>query len=258
MMLLVALAHAGLLDGFEPSERHLETCRIAVEEAAEASRVAQVHGVWKACLGEAERLGYGDITEGLRAAVAVSAAEVEAEPQRLSAPHRWAVAVLGEAARWTNVTFPTDRVRQVFRQWMEVDEGRAYAEPIRNVSVNWRIPVAAADEQVVRRYVEDAGLRWVAPGDATADVIVSARLERVETDGEGSAQGTLRRVVRTLAVERVRLPARARTLKGFTVSSTSESPTAAEAGDSALRITADAAAQRLLLRLLGELFPPAD
>jgi hypothetical protein len=252
---LVALAHAGLLDSLEPADRHLETCRIVVEEAEAGGKVEQVHGVWRACLAEAERLGYTDIVDGLRAEVAVTAAQAEADPIRVSEPHRWAVSVLAEAARWSNVTFPTDVVRKVFRQWMEVDEGRAFAEPIRSVSVNWRIPVAAEDEQVVRRYVEDAGLKWVAPGDPSADVILAARLERAETNGEGSAQGTLRRVIRTLAVERVRLPATARTLKGFTVSSTAESPTADEAAEKALRVTSDAAAQRLLLRLLGELFP---
>jgi hypothetical protein len=258
MMGLLAFAFAGLIDGLEPSERHIETCRIAVEEAETAGNVTQAHGVWKACLGEAERLGYADLTEGLRAILAVTAAEVEAEPIRVSQPHRWSVAVLTEAAAWSTVTFPTDIVRRVFRQWMEVDEGRAFAEPIRSVSVNWKLPIRDEDEQVVRRYLEDAGLKWVAPGDATADVILFARLDRAETNGEGSAQGTLVRITRTLAVERARLPARSVTLKGFTVSASAESPGADEAAELALRVAADAAAQRLLLRLLGELFPPVD
>ena len=258
MILLLSMAWAGLLDALDPAERHLETCRIAVGEAEEAEKVSQVHGVWKACLGEAERLGYAELAGGLKAEVAVSAAEVEAEPLRTAEPHRWAVAVLGEAAQWTSVTLPTDRVRRIFRRWMELDEGRAYAEPIRSISVNWRLPVGEMDEQVVRRHVEDAGLKWVQPGDPTADVIVTARLEQAETSGDESAQGTLRKVVRTLSIERLRLPARDRTLKGFVVSSAAESPTAGEAADAALRVTADTAAQRLLLRLLCELFPPAD
>ncbi len=258
MIALLAVAFAGLIDALEPSERHLETCRIAVEEAEEVAKGDQAHGVWKACLGEAERLGYTDIVDGLRAIVAVSGAVVEADPLRSTQPHRWSVAVLSEAAQWANATFPTDIVRRVFRQWMEVDEGRAFAEPIRTVSVHWKLPVHPEDEQIVRRYIEDAGLKWVAPGHASADTILFARLDRAETDGDSSAQGTLRRVSRTLVVEKVRLPARSTSLKGFTVSATAESPTGDEAAERALRVTADAAAQRLLLRLLGELFPPQD
>lgn len=252
-LFFVGLASAGLLDSMTAADRHLETCKLAAAEAEEKVDLERVHGVWKACLGEAQRLGYAELEPSLKAEVAVTAARVEAEPLRSGQPHRWALAVLGEAARWSTADFPSDVVRHTFRAWMTTDEGRAYVDPVRTVSVVWEAPVSPADEEVVRRFVEDAGLRWAAAGSADTDSTVYARLGQRIQGGASSSQGQLQVARTELVVSRVRVRAEDATLKGFTVSASSEAAEAAEAQDRALRLVADAAAQRLLLRLLGVL-----
>lgn len=254
MLALYSLAAAGLLDEMSPADRHLETCKLAASDAADRADLTREVGVWKACLGEARRLGYTELESSLQAEVAVGGARVEAEPLRVAQPHRWATGVLSEAARWSTADFPSDVVRRTFRAWMTTDEGRAYVDPVRAVSVVWETAIDPRAEEVLRRFVEDAGLRWAAAGSPEADSTVFARLDRKVQGGAQSAQGQLQLVRTELVVARVRVKARDATLKGFTVSADAEAAEVAEAEDKALRVVADATAQRLLLRLLGELF----
>lgn len=251
MILLLPAALAGLLDSLSEADRHLETCKLAAEDAEGKADLGRVHGVWKACLGEAQRLGYAELESSLKAEIAVSAARVAAEPLRADQPHRWALSVLSEAARWSTADFPSDVVRRTFRAWMTTDEGRAYVDPVRTVSVVWEAPTGPKEEEVLRRYVEDAGLRWAAAGSPDTDSTVFARLEQRIDGGAATAQGQLKVAQTELVISRVRVKAVDATLKGFTVSATAEAADAADAEDQALRQVADATAQRLLLRLLG-------
>ena len=256
LLLHLSGAQAGLLDAMSDADRHLETCKIAAEEAEAVDAWERLWGVWKACLGEAKRREFAELLPGLEAEVAVSGALVHAASIRTTEPHRWAVEVLSEAARWSNTAFPTDVVRRTFRAWMETDEGGAFVEPVRTVTVPWEAPVDAGMEGVIRRYVEDAGLKWTTPGDPKADTVLTARLDVVNAGGESSAQGQLVLSTTTLTVSRVRFKSRSDADKGFAVSASAESPLAADATDRALRTTAEAASQRLLLRVLGVLFAP--
>ncbi len=251
---LWGLAQAGLLDALSDSDRHLEACKLAASEAEEGGDVTRVQGVWKACLGEATRLGYPDLETSLRAEISVGVERVAAESLRESQPHRWALRVLEVAAEWSTADFPSDVVRRTFRSWMGTDEGRAYVDPVRAVTVVWEAPVAPAVEEVIRRYIEDAGLKWANPGSPDTDCTVFARLDARPEGGASSAQGQLVVVRTTLEVSRVRIRARDATLKGFSATASAESPDQKEAEDRALRSVADATAQRLLLRLLGALF----
>lgn len=256
LLLFVSGADAGLLDGMTEADRHLETCKIAAEEAEAGEAWERLWGMWKACLAEAKRREFAELLPGLEAEVAVSGALVQASAIRTTQPHRWAVDVLSEAARWSNTEFPTDIVRRTFRAWMETDEGRAFVERVRTVSITWETPVDAANEGVIRRYVEDVGLKWTTPGDPKADTVLTARLDVINSGGESSAQGQLVLSTTTLTVSRVRFKSRSDADKGFAVSASAESPLAADATDRALRTTAEAASQRLLLRVLGVLFEP--
>ncbi|MSQ02477.1 MAG: hypothetical protein EXR71_11400 [Myxococcales bacterium] len=252
--LVVGLVHAGLLDALSDSDRHLEACKLAAADAEENGDVSRVSGVWKACLGEATRLGYVDLETSLKAEISVGIERVAAESLRETEPHRWAQRVLEVAAQWSTADFPSDVVRRTFRSWMGTDEGRAYVDPVRAVSIVWEAPVAPRVEEVVRRYIEDAGLKWAAPGSPDTDCTVFARLDARPEGGASSAQGQLVVVRTSLQVSRVRIRARDATLKGFSVTASAESPDRTEAEDRALRSVADATAQRLLLRLLGALF----
>ncbi len=250
----VGMVHAGLLDALSDSDRHLEACKLAASDAEDKGDVARVQGVWKACLGEATRLGYLDLETSLKAEISVGLERVEADSLREKDPHRWALRVLEVAAEWSTADFPSDVVRRTFRTWMGTDEGRAYVDPVRAVSIVWEAPIAPGVEEVIRRYIEDAGLKWAAPGSPTTDCTVFARLDARPEGGASSAQGQLVVVRTTLEVSRVRIRARDVTLKGFSATASAESPDQAEAADRALRSVADATAQRLLLRLLGALF----
>ena len=254
LILTFSVAKAGLLDSMGPGDRHLGMCRIAAEEAEAAESWDRLWGIWKACLAESKRLGFTELQLGLEGEVAVSQALLHAAPMRVADPHRWALEVLSEASRWATAEFPTDIVRRTFRAWMETDEGRAYVEPVRHISVTWETHVDPVLEQVIRRYVEDAGLKWATPGDPRVDTAIAARLDVRTTGGESSAQGQLVLSTSTFSVSRIKIKDRAVARPGFKVQASAEAPDATEATDTAVRSVADSASQRLLLRVLAALF----
>jgi len=253
VVVLISLAHAGLLDSLDEPSRHLAGCQQAAADAESVDPQRAV-GVWEACLGEADRLGYAELLPGLRAQVAVEKAWAAAAPRFATDPHHAAMDVLAVAARWSTADLSTDLVTRTFRGWMETDEGRAYVEDVRTVSVTWEGGPDPRVDEALRKAVQDVGLKWVSPGDPAADTLIAAHLEVSHDAGAASAQGQLV-VTRTgLVFDKVRVRARDATLKGFTVSASAESPTAAEADAASLKVSAEAAARTLLHRVLGVLF----
>ena len=255
LLVWLGSARAGLIDAMDDQTRHLAYCQQAAEDATDANDYAQARGVWEACLSEADRLHYEALLPGLRAQVSVSKALESAAPLREKDPHHWALEVLQAASAWARVEMPTDVVRSTFKTWMETDEGRAYVEDIRTVSVSWEGKPGDRVNELLRKSVEDAGLKWADPGDASADTVINARLEQSVGQGQSNAEGTLRRVSENLVIKRIWIRRRKEAPRGFSAAASAEGAELDPTTDTALRNVCDATALRLLQRLLEVVLP---
>ena len=257
-LVLGGTANAGLIDALDDPSRHLAYCKEAADSAAEAHRYKEAAGAWDACAAEAERRGYRDLLPGLQAQVAVSRAMADGADYRLKDPAKFAVHVLEVAARQSALDYPSDALRELFRGWMETDEGRAKVSSLRTVTVDWRggdkAQLTRASE-VVRRYIEDVGLKWADPGSPDVDVILFSRLMVTTLSPTEERQGAMQHSEVKIITERVRFKTVDKEAKGFTAESTTESPDADQAEDKALHTAAELAARATLQRVLTQLFP---
>lgn len=256
-------ATAGLLDEMDDASRHLAYCKQAADDAAADGKWDMAKGAWSVCLSEAQRRGFETIVPALRAQVAISEALAEHAALKEAQPHQWAVAVLTVAAEYAALDLPSDDVRLTFRAWMGTDEGRAYVEDVRTVTVVWDgVKDPSRPDETLQRSLEDCGLKWGSPGSTDVDTIVYATLaERatslVETlaSGEQSKAGAYAHSETTLTVKKVRFKTRDASGKGFTTKASADNPEADAARDAATTTAADLAARIVLQRALAELFP---
>lgn len=249
----------------DDASRHLAYCKQAADDATADGKPDVAKGAWSVCLSEAKRRGFETIVPSLRAQVAISEALAEHAAIQVTQPHQWAVAVLAVAAEYASVDLPSDDVRLTFRAWMATDEGRAYAEDVRTVTVIWDgLKDTQRPDETMQRSLEDCGLKWSTPGAADVDTIVYATLaERatslVETlaSGEQSKAGAYAHAETTLIVSKVRFKTRDASGKGFTTKAAADNAEPDKARDASTTTAADLAARVILQRALAELFPPS-
>lgn len=253
-LLLAPWAHAGLLDVMSAEERQVRICQDAATPAERNHEYARAAGIWEACLSEATRLGYEEALPALRDQAALAREMADAASLRTTDPDRWAQRILAVAAMQGSADYPTDVVAEVFRAWMQTEAGKTRAENVRTVSVQFEGAVEPRTAELVRRYVQDLGLRWADPGDPDVDTIVYARLAMTELEPRTSRQGSLARVQTTLMVDSLRYRNLDRTEEGFDAVATSEHAEADKAREEALRGACQRTARRLLKAALRVLF----
>lgn len=255
LLMTAAPALAGLLDALSEEERHVRICQDAAAPAEAAFDYASAAGVWEACLGESRRLGYEAAATLLADQLALSTVMAEAAPYRTSDPSRFALDVLEVAARQASVQYPTDAVTRTFLAWTQTEAGRGRLEPMRTVTVEWAGAGDPHAHELVRRYVQDLGLKWAEPGDPDVDVIVYARLVTTDLEPRQSTRlGSLSRAQAVVSVERVRFRHLDRTLDGFAATAAAESPEKATAREEALRGACERAAAQVLKAVLRAVF----
>lgn len=259
------VATAGLLDEMDDASRHLAYCKQAADDATADGKPDIAKGAWSVCLSEAKRRGFETIVPSLRAQVAISEALAEHAPLQQTQTHQWAMAVLTVAAEYAALDLPSDDVRLTFRAWMGTDEGRAYVEDVRTVTVVWDgLKETQRPDETLQRSIEDCGLKWSTPGATDVDTIVYASLaERatslIETlaSGEKSKAGTYAHAETTLTISKVRFKTRDASGKGFATKAAADHAEPDAARDASTATAADLAARVILQRALAELFPPS-
>lgn len=255
MLLLVAPALAGLLDALSMEERQVRICQDAAAPVEAEHDYARAAGIWEACLGECRRLGYEGAAVMLEDQLALSRAMAKAAEWRASDPNRFALDVLSVAATQVSVEYPTDAVAETFRAWTKTEGGKGRLEPVRTVTVQWEGGGDPHASELVRRYVQDLGLKWADPGDPDVDVIVFATLTRADLEPrQSSRMGSLARAQADVRVDRVRFPRLDRTQDGFTATAAAESAEKPEAREEALRAACERAAAQVLKAVLRAVF----
>jgi hypothetical protein len=250
-LLVSPAAHAGLIDALTDEQRQVQICADAASPHEREKEWSRAAGVWEACAGEAERLGYADAVRPLRDQAAVVRALADAEPLREADPNRWALAVLAVAADQESIEYPTDAVALVFREWARTEAGKARLAQIRTVTVHWDGKSDAHAAQVFRRYVEDQSLRWAEPGAPDVGVIVFARIRTRDLEPRSTSRmGSLARTEATFDASKLRLPQLDRSEDGFVAVAATESATAADAREEALQEACRRAAARVLKQVL--------
>ena len=256
------VATAGLLDEMDDATRHVAYCRQAADDAVAAENWDAAQGAWSACLSEAKRREFATIIPALEAQVDISTALADNAFLKPTNPHQWAMAVMQVAAEHAAVDLPSDEVRRTFRAWMDTDEGRAYVEDVRTVTIIWSSDKDAERiNETLQRKIEDCGLKWASPGSTDVDVIVYAsvvekQVAKTETlaSGELSKAGPYSHAEASLTVEKVRFKTRNAKGKGFSTSANADRAETNAARDAALSDAADLTARVLLQRVLAELF----
>lgn len=253
-LLFAPPASAGLLDAMSAEERQVRVCQDAAAPAEKSHEYARAAGIWEACVAECARLGYTDALPALQDQLAIAKEMADAAPLRTTDPDRWAQRILAVAATQGSVDYPTDAVSEVFRAWMGTEAGKTRAEQVRTVSLQLEGDADGRTGELVRRYVQDLGMRWADPGDPDVDTIVYARLSVKDLEPRTSRQGSLARVQTTLMVDSLRFRHLDLTEEGFDASATSEHAEADTAREEALRAACQRTARRLLKATLKVLF----
>jgi hypothetical protein len=261
MILLVPTAFAGLLDGLSPAERQVAICQQAAEPFEAGHDYTKAAGVWEACVAECQRTGVTDAVGPLQDQLTLSRAMAAAAAWRTDDPNRYALAVLDVAADLKTSRFPGTGVRDVFRAWMQTEPGKARLDPVRTVTIQWQdLPADQAAlahhaADVLRRDVEDLGLKWAEPGKPEVDTILFASLDVGDAVAiTTGAQGSLPRAQARLVVDRVRFRTLDDAGEGFTAGAAAEAADAETARDEALRAACQRAADRVLKQVLQIVF----
>ncbi len=245
------VAHAGLIDALTDEQRQVQVCADAARPFEEAREWARAAGVWDACAAECGRLGYADAVRPLKDQAAVLRALAEFDTFRNEDPNRWALPVLSVAAEQDSIDYPTDAMASVFREWARSEAGKSRLASVHTVTVHWEGKADERTSQVLRRYVEDVGLRWAEPGDPDVGIIVHARVRTRDLEPRTSVRmGSLARTEATVDVSRLRMPRIDRTEDGFVTSAATEAASASDAREEALHEACRRAASRLLKQVL--------
>lgn len=249
--LLSPPAYAGLIDALTDEQRQVQICADAARPFEEARDWPRAAGTWEACAAECARLGYQDAVRPLKDQAAVLRTLGEFDTFRATDPNRWALPVLAVAAEQASIAYPTDAMASVFREWARTEPGKARLASVHTVTVHWEGATDERTTQVLRRYVEDLGLRWAEPGDPAVGVIVHARVRTRDLEPRTTSRmGSLARTEATVDVSRLRMPRLDRTEDGFVVTAATEAASATDAREEALHEACRRAASHLLKQVL--------
>jgi hypothetical protein len=140
------------------------------------------------------------------------------------------------------------------------EAGKQRMSRVRTITVHWeggmrverrkRDPAMAERvraSELIRRYLEDLGLRWAEPGSPEVDVILHARLARKDLAPRiSSRMGNIPRAEASVSVSMVRMPKLDLTEEGFDAKVAAEDADATVARDDALRAACSDIAARTL------------
>ncbi len=267
LLLTAALANAsGMLDHYgDPAEAHYTLCRRTELEAGED--VERIVGVWKACLSEAERLDYDGVLPAIRGNLALASAILDASRSTADSDAERLERALIAVARQRDIQFRLEKLAEVYRQYTVTDRGRSRMSAYREVSFRWTNQASIDTglvqvNEVVRRYMEDAGFRWTDFGHQSAtraDLVcrgtVRARVK--EPEGGDDALSQLPIVETIIAIDSIKLPGVDKEIQGFLTSATAQDTTEQRALDASLHEAAQAMAATMLHRVIQASFATA-
>ena len=271
LLLTVGLAQAGLLDTLDDSGRALQLCVDRGAPAEARGAYAEAADVWKACADEARVNGWSETQARLGDQAALARAFVALESFRESDPGKFALGILEVAARQETRIWLTPSVMSTFHAWMASEAGKSRMADARTVTLYWEQSARVAEgpkrgkvgdprnevearahaADILRREVQDLGLRWAEPGDPEIDIIVHARLTTRELAARTSSRmGELPRREVSFRVSSLRFVRLDRTDDGFESRVVAEASTPEAATEEALVGAASDAAARLLKHAL--------
>lgn len=271
LLLAAGVAQAGLLDALDDSGRALQLCVDRGAPAEARGAYAEAADVWKVCADEARVNGWSETQVRLADQAALARAFVALEPLRSSDPGKFALGVLEVAARQETRTWLTPTVMDTFHAWVASEAGKSRMADARTVTVYWEQSARAEEGpkrgkvgdprnevearthalDVLRREVEDLGLRWADPGDAEVDLVVHARFTTRELPPRTSSRmGELPRREVGFRVSSLRFVRFDRTDDGFESRIAAEAATPEVATEEALAGAASDAAARILKHAL--------
>jgi hypothetical protein len=259
-MLLASPVRAGLIDALDEDARALQLCIDRGAPAEASGDYAHALEVWRGCAEEARAQGWTGSQRRLEDQAEFARALVAAGPYRESDPGRFQLAVLERAAMQKARTWLTPTVNDVFRAWVATEAGKQRMSRVRTITVHWeggmrverrkRDPAMAERvraSELIRRYLEDLGLRWAEPGSPEVDVILHARLARKDLAPRiSSRMGNIPRAEASVSVSMVRMPKLDLTEEGFDAKVAAEDADATVARDDALRAACSDIAARTL------------
>lgn len=257
LLLVASSVQAGMVDHYgTPAEAHYALCRRTEMEAGED--LERIVGVWKACLTEAERLQYQTVLPPIRGNLALASALLDASRYEGHSEGERLERALIAVARQRDVQFRLDGLAAVVRRYVVTDRGRSRMASFRDITFRWTNQASIDKDltqinEVVRRYIEDAGFRWAEYGHqhgARADLLCKGTVRARVKEPEGEALQELPVVETIIAIETVRVPSRDREIQGYLSTATAQSTTEAGALDDSLHAAAEKMAATMLHRII--------
>ena len=265
LLLMATLAvHAGMNDHFsDPGEMHYTLCRRTEIEAGED--VERIVGIWKACLSEAERLGYSSVLPPIRGNLALASAILDAHRSDASTQAERLERALIAVARQRDIQFRLEKLAEVYRQYTATDRGRSRMNSYRDVSFRWSNQAAIDTgltqvNEVVRRYMEDAGFRWTDYGHQSAsraDLVCKGTVRARVKEQSADSLSQLPVVETIIAIDSIKLPGVDKEIQGFLTSAAAQDTTEAGALDASLHQASQAMAATMLHRVIQASFATA-
>ncbi len=265
LLISSVIAHAGMYDHYgDPAEAHYALCRRTELEAGED--VERIVGIWKACLSEAERLEHTAVLPPIRGNLALASAILDAHRSDAKSDAERLERALIAVARQRDVKFRLEKLAEVYRQYTVTDRGRSRMSKYREVSFRWTNQASIDTgltqvNEVVRRYMEDAGFRWTDFGHQSAtraDLVcrgtVRARVK--EPSGDDAIQ-QLPMVETIIAIDSIKLPGADIEIQGFLTTASAQNTTEQAALDDSLHLAAQAMAATMLHRVIQASFATA-
>ncbi len=264
-LLLTTLVHAGGLSQHygSPAEAHYALCRRTELDAGED--VERIVGVWKACLSEAERLEYGTVLPAIRGNLALASAMLDAHRSDATTDAERLERALIAVARQRDIHFRLEKLAEIYRSYLVTDRGRSRMASYRDVSFRWTNQASIDDgivqvNEVVRRYVEDAGFRWTDYGHQSAsraDVVCRGTVRARVKDQGPDALNSLPVVETIIAIESIKIPGVEKEIQGFLTAASAQETTEEGALDASLHEAAKAMAATMLHRVIQTSFATA-
>jgi hypothetical protein len=264
LLLAIALAHGGALDHYgDPAEAHYALCRRTELEAAED--VERIVGVWKACLSEAERLSYSSVLPPIRGNLALASAMLDASRSTAKTDAERLERALIAVARQRDIQFRLEKLAEIYRQYTVTDRGRSRMSAYREVSFRWSNQASIDTgltqvNEVVRRYMEDAGFRWTDYGHQSAsraDLVCRGTVRARVKEPSGDALRQLPVVETIIAIDSIKLPGAEKEIQGFLTTATAQATTEQGALEASLHQAAKAMAATMLHRVIQASFATA-
>jgi len=264
LLLIASLAQAGALDHYgDPAEAHYALCRRTELEARED--VERIVGVWKACLSEAERLSYDTVLPAIRGNLALASAMLDATRSSADTQAERLERALIAVARQRDIQFRLDKLAHIYRQYTVTDRGRSRMGAYRDVSFRWSNQASIDTgltqvNEVVRRYMEDAGFRWTDYGHQSAsraDLVCRGTVRARVKEPSDTDLDQLPIVETIIAIDSIKLPGAEREIQGFLTSATAQATTEQGALEASLHEAAQSMAALMLHRVIQTSFATA-